>query len=146
MATIAIGSDHAGPEAKSHIKDMLESIGETVIDCGTQGPHSVDYPDYAQKVGQLIQTGAADWGVLICGTGIGISIAANKMKGIRAALCHNPMTAQMARAHNNANVLCLGARVLEPATMLELVRVFRETTFEGGRHQNRIDKIHQLEE
>jgi ribose 5-phosphate isomerase B len=146
MATIALACDHAGIELKAQLAAALAEAGETVLDLGTNGPESVDYPDYAAKLARTLQKGQASWGVLICGTGVGISIAANKLKGIRAALCHDTFTASQARAHNDANVLCLGARCLSPAVARDVLAAFRLTSFEGGRHARRIAKIHALEE
>lgn len=139
--TIAIASDHAGPEIKTTIKARLEAMGTTVLDLGTNTTDSVDYPDYAEKVAQAIIQGEADMGVIICGTGIGISIAANRHKEIRAALCHNAETATLSRQHNNANVLALGARMLDEATIMECVEAFFTTEYAGGRHDQRIAKI-----
>lgn len=146
MSTVALASDHAGTELKARLAAALAESGETTLDLGTNGAESVDYPDYAAKLARALQKGQASWGVLICGTGIGISIAANKLKGIRAALCHDSFTASQARAHNDANVLCLGARCLSPEVALEALDAFRLTSFEGGRHARRIAKIHALEE
>ncbi|MCB1043894.1 MAG: ribose 5-phosphate isomerase B [Acidobacteria bacterium] len=142
---IAIGSDHAAIEAKQVISELLTEGGHQVEDCGTQGSDSVDYPDFADAVCQRIDLDSADLGILICGTGIGMSIAANKVDGIRAALCRTEFEAQMARAHNNANVLCLGARVTGKDLMLAIVNRFMSTPFDGGRHERRIEKIHALE-
>ncbi len=139
--TIAIACDHAGPPLKTKIKKTLEAMGATVLDFGTDGTESVDYPDYAEKVVQAILNGKAQMGVLICGSGIGISIAANRHRKIRAALCHSEETARLARAHNNANVLALGARIVDEPTALACVQAFFTTEFEGGRHQERVDKM-----
>ena len=142
---IAIGSDYEAIGAKQVISELLTEGGHQVEDCGTQGSDSVDYPDFADAVCQRIDLDSADLGILICGTGIGMSIAANKVDGIRAALCRTEFEAQMARAHNNANVLCLGARVTGKDLMLAIVNRFMSTPFDGGRHERRIEKIHALE-
>jgi ribose 5-phosphate isomerase B len=142
---IAIGSDHAGFSVKETIKEYLESAGYTVDDQGSFSEESVDYPDYGKAVGERVASKKADLGIAVCGSGIGISIAANKVPGIRAALAHSVVTAQLAREHNNANVLALGARIVTPAAALEMVEAFLNTPFAGGRHQLRLDKITQLE-
>jgi len=143
---IAIGSDHAGYEGdnpfKPELVKHLESLGHDVLDCGTAGPEPVDYPDYAQKVSEAVLRGAVDYGVLMCGTGIGMSIAANRNRGIRAAACATPDTARLAREHNDANVLCLGRRILSLKTCIELLDVFLNTPFsEGERHKRRVAKM-----
>lgn len=137
---IAIGADHAGVQAKSRLGELLRKAGHEVTDVGTQGEESVDYPDFAQAVARDVGSGRAERGLLVCGTGIGMSIAANKVPGVRAAKVNDPYEARMARAHNDANVLCLGARVVDPSVMDEIVRTFLETPFEGGRHARRVDK------
>lgn len=141
MTTIAIASDHAGVALKARISALLEAQGHKVTDFGTNSLESVDYPDFAAMVTEAVASASAETGILICGTGIGMSIAANRTAAIRAALCHNKFTAELARQHNNANVLVLGARVVEEATALEMVEAFLATAFEGGRHQNRINKF-----
>ncbi len=140
---IAIASDHGGYSHKASIKKFIaENYPDIeVLDFGTDTNESVDYPDYASLVSQAVLTGKAHQGILICGTGIGISIAANRYSGIRAALCSNSTMARLTRQHNNANILALGERVTGIETALDCVRVFIETEFEGGRHQRRIDKI-----
>jgi ribose 5-phosphate isomerase B len=138
---IAIGSDHAGYEGKERAKRALESLGVEVSDRGTYGPESVDYPDFGAAVGRAVAAGEVERGVLLCGSGIGVSIAANKIAGVRAALCWNEETARLARQHNDANVLCLGARLIEPEEATRIIRAFVETDFEGGRHQRRVDKL-----
>lgn len=138
---IVIASDHAGLALKDILKKEIERLGLAVLDLGTHTDASVDYPDYAEKLANAIKQGDAERGVLICGTGIGISIAANRHKEIRAALCHNTLTAQMAREHNDANVLVLGARVVDESTAGECLRTFLNTAFEGGRHQRRVAKM-----
>ncbi|MDI9471723.1 MAG: ribose 5-phosphate isomerase B [Tissierellia bacterium] len=137
---IVVGSDHAGFELKEHIKKMLKDKGMKVDDQGTYSEESVDYPDYAKKVSEVVLRGEAV-GILICGTGIGISMAANRHPGIRAALCENEFTARMARAHNDANILCMGGRVVGTALAESIVNTFLSTSFEGGRHARRVDKI-----
>ncbi len=137
---IALGSDHAGFELKEKIKKELENKYK-IIDLGTDSKTSVDYPDFGEKVARAILDKEADFGIIICGTGIGISIAANRHKGIRAAVCHNEETAKLAREHNNANILALGARIVDEDTALKCVKKFLETDFEGGRHSNRVAKL-----
>ncbi len=143
---IAIGSDHAGFEAKEQAKRDIESLGLEIEDKGTSGLQSVDYPDFGAAVGQAVVNGEVDRGVVICGSGIGISIAANKVHGVRAALCWNEETARLARQHNDANVLCIGARFIEPDLAARMIRVFMETEFESGRHQQRVDKLTTLDD
>ncbi len=138
---IALGADHGGYELKEQVKKHLSDKGYEVIDFGTNSTESVDYPVYAKKVGEAVVAQNADFGIVICGTGIGISMAANKVKGIRAALCHNVFTARLAREHNDANVLAMGGRVLGTGLALEMVDVFLTTKFEGGRHKRRVDQI-----
>jgi len=140
---IAIGSDHAGVKLKKAIIDSFKNI--RFEDLGAHTDESVDYPDFISTVGFRVRDGDADLGIVICGTGIGASIVANKIKGIRAALCANEFSAEMSRRHNDANVLALGARVTGDELALAIVRKWIETPFEGGRHQRRIDKIHALE-
>jgi ribose 5-phosphate isomerase B len=143
---IALGADHAGYSVKETIKNYLEEAGYRIDDLGTSSEESVDYPDYGRAVGERVARGESDLGILVCGTGIGISIAANKVPGIRAALAHNAMTARAAREHNDANVLAVGGRVVTPAQAVEIVRDFLGAQFAGGRHQRRIDKIAQIEQ
>ena len=138
---VAIGSDHAGYELKEKLKEELAALGLEVVDQGTDSTESVDYPDFGEKVAQAIIAGEADMGVIICGSGIGISIAANRHKEIRAALCHNEETAKLSRQHNNANVLALGARVVDEATARQCIQAFFTTEFEGGRHEVRVAKL-----
>ena len=138
---IAIGNDHAGVEFKNKIMKELRSKGYEVVNVGTDTLDSVDYPDIAKEVGEKVLAGEVNFGILICGTGIGISIAANKIKGIRAALCHNEYTAKLSRLHNNANIIALGARVLGEDLGLACVEAFVNTEFEGGRHAKRVGKI-----
>ncbi len=143
---VAIGSDHAGYEYKEMIKKYLEEKGFEVIDKGAYSVERVDYPVYAEAVAKSVASGEAEKGILICGTGIGMSIVANKIKGVRAALCPNNFMAEMARKHNNSNILCLGQRVIGTDHALSIVDTFFNTEFEGGRHLNRVELIKQLEE
>lgn len=142
---LGIGSDHGGFELKEHIKEYLEEENIDYIDYGTNSNESVDYPDYARRVGEAVMAGQADRGIVICGTGIGISIAANKVKGIRCALCGDTYSARMSMEHNNANVLALGGRVLGRDLAKEIVSVWIKSEFEGGRHARRVDKISEIE-
>jgi ribose 5-phosphate isomerase B len=142
---IAIGSDHRGFEAKSRLIDSLRRQGHEVIDVGTTGRESVDYPDMAFSVARAVAAGQAERGILLCGTGIGMCIAANKVKGVRAAPCHDPLTAEMSRRHNDANVLCLSADLLGEDVIDRMARLWLETAFEGGRHARRVEKIVRFE-
>ncbi len=145
MTKITIGSDHAGYRLKEAVKTFLEDQGYEIKDLGCHGTESVDYPDYAQCVAEAVAANPGTKGVLVCGTGIGMSIAANKIKGIRAALCHNEFEAQMSRNHNDANIICLGARSINQDVALRLVHKFLRSDFEGDRHQRRIGKIANME-
>ena len=142
---IALGADHAGYPVKESIRKYLESAGYPVDDQGTWSEESVDYPDYGKAVGERVAAKQDDYGIVVCGSGIGISIAANKVPGIRAALAHDETTARLSREHNDANVMALGGRVVTPAQAIELVKIFLATPFAQGRHQRRIDKISQIE-
>ena len=142
---IALGSDHAGYELKQLLRVHLEGRGHEVLDCGCDGPESVDYPEFGAAVGRSVAAGDAERGVVVCGTGLGVSMAANKVPGVRAALVHDRFTAQMSREHNDANVLALGARVLDPTHARELTDLWIETGFEGGRHARRVGKIDALD-
>ena len=142
---IAIGADHGGFELKGAIIDHLRDLGHDVEDFGTNSPELVDYPDYARPVGRRVAAGEFECGILICGTGIGIGIAANKVAGIRAATCTETYSARMSRLHNDANILCLGGRVVGVGLALDIVDVWLATDFEGGRHSRRVGKIHQIE-
>ena len=142
---IVLGCDHGGLEHKNAIKEHLVSRGFEVLDHGIYETVSVDYPDIAVKVCKSILEGDGELGILVCGTGIGMSLAANKFKGIRAAACSEHFSAKYTRLHNNSNILCLGGRVIGVGTALELVDLFVDTPFEGGRHQKRIDKISEIE-
>ena len=143
---LAIGCDHGGFELKEAVRAYLEERQIPYEDFGAYSTDSVDYAPIAAKAARYVASGQADCGVLICSTGIGISIAANKVKGIRAALCTNEFCAEMTRRHNNANILCMGGKVVDSATARKLVDIFLTTPFEGGRHQRRIDQIAQIEE
>ncbi|MCP4899421.1 MAG: ribose 5-phosphate isomerase B [bacterium] len=138
---ITLASDHAGTELKSTLCTLLESTEAEVHDLGPHDTASVDYPDFAHRLAAEVESGRADLGVLICGTGLGMSMAANRHPGVRAALCHDAFTAEMARRHNNANVVCIGARVTGESVAEQIVRVFIETPFEGDRHSRRVNKI-----
>ena len=142
---IAIGSDHRGFEVKRRIVTLLGQLDHEVIDVGPAGKDSVDYPDFAFQVAQAVGTGAAQRGILICGTGIGMCIAANKVPGVRAAPCHDSITAEMSRRHNDANVLCLSADLLGEELIDRMVKIWLETDFEGGRHARRVEKIVRFE-
>lgn len=141
---IALGSDHAGFAYKEALKDMLIADGHTVIDVGTTSIDSVDYPDYGTAAAQLVRDGKAEAGVLVCGSGIGISIAANKVRSIRAANCTSVEMAQLARMHNNANMVAVGERLVSIDLAKDIVRAFLTTKFEGGRHERRVEKIDAL--
>lgn len=138
---IAVGADHAGYLLKDQLKIVLSENGHDVLDCGTEGPESVDYPDFAHAVAKTLESGDAEMGLLVCGTGLGMSMAANRHHHVRAAVCRGIYEAQMAREHNNANVLCLGARVTGDAVAEASTLAFFSTEFAGGRHEKRIAKI-----
>ena len=138
---VAIACDHAGVELKSTLINDIEALGYQVSDLGTNNAESVDYPDYGLKVAQAIENNQAHYGIVICGSGIGISIAANRNPAARAALCHNVLTSTLARQHNDANILALGARIIDASTAKSCVHAFLTTAFEGGRHQKRVDKL-----
>ena len=142
---IAIGSDHAGYELKTHLIERLASQGHDVQDFGTNSIESVDYPAFCAAVGRAVVAGEADWGIVIGGSGQGEQLAANKVKGVRAALCNDLYTARLGRAHNDANVLSMGGRVVGLSIAEEIVDLFATTEFEGGRHQRRIDQVMALE-
>ncbi len=146
MNKVLIASDHAGFPGKEIIRKTLDQMGVAYEDLGVYSEESVDYPDYAEKVARLVAAGEADRGILACGSGIGVSIAANKINGIRAALAWNEETAKLSRQHNDANVLTVGARTTEPEMIDRIVRAFLTTNFDGGRHVQRIEKIARLEE
>jgi len=138
---IALAADHAGFALKQDLKATLEALGHAVLDLGTHGPESVDYPDFGAALAAAIADGRAARGVLVCGSGIGISIAANRHPAVRAALCHDVTTARLSRQHNDANVLALGSRVTGVAVAQECLQAFLETEFEGGRHSPRVAKL-----
>lgn len=143
---IAIGNDHIGVELKEHIKKYLEDKNYTVFDYGTNSTERCDYPVYGKKVADAVADGECDFGILICGTGVGISLAANKVKGIRAVVCSEPYSAKLSRQHNNTNIVAFGARVIGSATAEMIVDEFLNAEFEGGRHQRRVDMISAIEE
>ncbi|MBI4684113.1 MAG: ribose 5-phosphate isomerase B [Nitrospirae bacterium] len=143
---VAIGSDHAGLELKNEIITLLGDMKIECIDFGTNGAQSVDYPDFGEKVSKEVSAGKIERGVLICGTGIGMSIVANKFSGVRASLCNDLFTARMSRLHNDANILVMGGRIVGKDLAKEIVRVWFSTDFEGGRHLTRLNKIKQIEE
>lgn len=142
---IAVGCDHAGWEMKEDLKPFLEGLGHQLKDFGTDSQDSVDYPDYALPVAKAVAKGELERGIIICGTGIGSSIVANKVSGIRAAVCHDTYTAQMSRSHNDANILCLGDRVIDKQLAHRIVEVWLNTPFSGGRHARRLKKIEEIE-
>ncbi len=143
---IAIGSDHRGYDVKRRIVSLLQRLGHDVLDVGPVSGENVDYPDFAFQVAQAVSEGRVDRGILTCGTGIGMCIAANKVSGVRAAPCHDSITAEMSRRHNDANVLCLSADLLGGELLDRMVKIWLETDFEGGRHARRVDKIGRFEQ
>ena len=143
---IIIGSDHAGFLLKESLKPFLEALGLFVLDVGTDSDQAVDYPDFGKKVAGAVSAGLYPRGIAICGSGIGMSIVANRFPGVRAALCLDAETARLARLHNDANILVLAGRKTDPQTARDIVKTWLETAFEGGRHQRRLDKITELEE
>lgn len=142
---VAIGSDHAGYEAKTQVIPYLKELGFEVVDFGTNSNESCDYPEFGYKVAKAVQSGECEKGIVICSTGIGISISANKVKGIRCSLCTNEFTAEMTRRHNDSNVLAMGAKVVSFEEMKKIIKIYFSTDFEGGRHANRVNKITQIE-
>ncbi len=146
VTPIAIGSDHAGLELKEHLKELLRSLGFEPVDYGTKDDCSVDYPDFGEKVSSAVSSGEVSRGILICGTGLGMSIVANKFPGVRATLCHDEYTARMSREHNDSNILVLGGRVIEKDRAVNIVKIWLETPFEGGRHSRRLEKIKIIEQ
>jgi len=138
---VAVASDHAGFFLKQQIAEELERAGHDVLDLGTDSEESVDYPDFGKKMAEAIESGKAERGVIVCGTGIGIAMAANRSKAVRAAVCHDVTSARLARAHNDANVLALGARLLGVEVAKDCVNVFLATDFDGGRHARRVEKL-----
>lgn len=145
MKTIAIGSDHIGLALKAFLMEKLEKQGHTLLDLGTFSQERTDYPIYAEKVAYAVKQHTADVGILICGTGVGISIAANKISGIRCALCSDEFTALMCREHNDSNVIAFGANIVSPEKALALATLWLNTPYEGGRHQKRLNMIEILE-
>ncbi|MGO3018925.1 MAG: ribose 5-phosphate isomerase B [Anaerococcus sp.] len=141
-----IGNDHGGIDLVDVVEEKLKDLGHTVEKVGAYDKKSVDYPDYAKKACQKVINGEADFAILICGTGVGMSLAANKIKGIRAACVSETYSAKMSKAHNNANCLCIGARVIGTEVCKEIIEAFVTTNFEGGRHENRVNKIMEIEE
>lgn len=142
---IGIGNDHSALELKAEIIELLKEKGHEVVDYWTNSPESCDYPVYGEKVGRAVASGEVERGILICGTGLGISLAANKVKGVRAAVCSEPFTAKMSRAHNNCNILAFGARVVGAELAKMIVETWLDTEFEGGRHQRRVDMLMDIE-
>ncbi|MBO5523306.1 MAG: ribose 5-phosphate isomerase B [Roseburia sp.] len=143
---IAIGNDHAATEMKFAVMEYLKELGHEVVNFGTDSNESCHYPEFGEKVGRAVAAGEADCGVLICGTGVGISIAANKVKGVRAAVCSDCATARLVKQHNNANIIAFGARIVGIELAKDIVKAYLEAEFLGGRHQTRIDMIHEIEE
>lgn len=143
---IAIGCDHVGVELKNAIIEHLKNLGHEIIDVGTNSTDSCDYPVFGYKVAKLVKDSSVDRGVLICGTGVGISLAANKVKGIRAVVCSEPYSAKMGRMHNNAQIVAMGARVVGLGLAIEIVDAFINAEFEGGRHQRRVDILNKIEQ
>ncbi len=142
---IAIGSDHRGVQSRQRLIGLLERLGNEVVDCGSFGTEPVDYPDIAADVARRVADGSAERGILLCCTGVGMAIAANKVAGVRAATCHDEVTAEMSRRHNDLNVLCLAAEMLGPEMQDKVIRTWLTTPFEGGRHARRVGKITALE-
>lgn len=142
---LAFGADHAGFKLKETLKNHMENLGYQTIDCGTNSEDRVDYPDFGKKVGEMVSKKEVDFGIIVCGSGIGISIAANKIKGVRAALCSEPYSAKLARLHNDANIVALGARLIGEDMAKKIVENFVTEKFEGGRHCGRIEKIAEIE-
>ena len=143
---IVIGNDHAAVEMKMEVMNYLTELGHEVINIGTDEAKSCNYPEYGEKAGRMVASGEADCGVLICGTGVGISIAANKVKGVRAAVCSEPVTARLVKEHNNANIIAFGVRIVGIETAKAILDAWLGAEFQGGRHQTRIDLIHKIEE
>ena len=143
---IAVGSDHRGYEIKEHVKVIAAELGHDSIDCGTNDSNPVDYPDTAYLAATTVSKGQADRAILICATGIGMSMAANKVHGVRAALCHDELSAQVSRDHNNSNVLCLSGDQVGEVLLRKMVEVWLNTEFSGGRHQRRVNKIEAIEQ
>ena len=142
---IGIGNDHSAVEMKFAIKKYLEEMGHEVVNYGTDSTESCDYPEYGEKVGRAVAAGEVDCGVLICGTGVGISLAANKVKGVRAAVCSDVTTAHLVKEHNNANIIAFGARIVGIEKAKDIVKAYLNAEFQGGRHEKRIAMIHEIE-
>ena len=142
---LAIASDHGGFALKQEVVQSLKKKNITVVDLGNHGTESVDYPDYASQVAEKVSRGEVDAGLLLCGTGIGMSMVANKFKGVRAAVVSDPVSARLTKEHNNANVLCLGGRVVDGVKAWEIVQAWLDAKFEGGRHERRLEKIREIE-
>lgn len=142
---IAIGSDHRGVNVRPHVIELIEKLGHEAVDVGTNEQGPVDYPDIAQEVGKKVVSGEVDRGILICGTGIGMSIAANKIPGVRAAPCHDDLTAEMSRRHNDLNVMCLSADLLGKSLIDRMIEIWIKTEFEGGKHARRVERITEIE-
>lgn len=142
---IALGTDHRGFEIREHVAALVRQMGHEVLDLGTFSPEGVDYPDIALAVGEKVRSGEVDRGILICGTGLGMCIAANKVRGVRATPCHNDLAAEMSRRHNDSNVLCLSADLLGERLIERIIDIWLNTPFDGGRHAARVEKIVQLE-
>ena len=142
---IAIGNDHAAVELKQEIKEYVESLGHEVVNFGTDSNESCNYPEFGEKVGMAVVSGEYDCGILICGTGVGISIAANKVNGVRAAVCSDVATARLVKQHNNANIIAFGARIVGNELAKDIIKAYLEAEFEGGRHQTRIDMFSEIE-
>ncbi len=143
---IALGADHGGFELKEKVRHYLGGKGHHVEDLGTHSTDSVDYPDFARKVAERVAAHEADFGIVICGTGLGVAMTANKVRGIRAAPCNDTISARFARTHNNANILTMGGRIIDLSTAEKILDIFLSTPFEGGRHQRRVEKIAAVEE
>ena len=142
---IAVGSDHAGFHLKQHVKGMLVGQGHEIVDVGTDTPESVDYPRFAEEAARLVAAGEVERAVIACGSGVGVSIVANKVIGVRAVNAHDAQEAEMSRRHNDANVLCLSADLLGEDQMAQMIRIFLDTPFDGGRHARRVEKIAKIE-
>jgi len=142
---IAVGTDHRGFDIRGKVVELLKQLGHEVIDVGTFSPEAVDYPDIAADVAYKVSRGEVERGILVCGTGLGMCIAANKVRGVRAAPCHDDLTAEMSRRHNDSNVLCLSADLLGERLIDRMIEIWLSTEFEGGRHARRVDKITELE-
>ena len=145
MATIAVGSDHAGYALKERLAGELRDLGHEVLDLGAHSPERVDYPDFGAAVGRAVVGGDAELGLCVCGSGIGIAMAANKVPGVRAATVHDATSARLTRQHNDANVICLGERLIGPEVASEALRAWLDAEFEGGRHAGRVDKLSGLD-